>query len=42
MYLIVGLGNPEEEYGNTRHNMGFDTINKIANKYNIEKGRNQT
>ncbi len=36
MYLIVGLGNPEEEYGNTRHNMGFDTINKIANKYNIE------
>lgn len=36
MYLIVGLGNPEEKYGNTRHNMGFDTINKIANKYNIE------
>ena len=36
MYLIVGLGNPEEEYGNTRHNMGFDTIKKIANKYNIE------
>ena len=36
MYLIVGLGNPEGEYSNTRHNMGFDTINKIANKYNIE------
>ena len=35
MYLIVGLGNPEEEYAKTRHNMGFDTINKIASKYNI-------
>ena len=36
MYLIVGLGNPEEEYGNTRHNMGFDVINKLSKKYNIE------
>ena len=36
MYLIVGLGNPEQEYSNTRHNMGFDTINQISTKYNIE------
>ena len=36
MYLIVGLGNPEEEYSNTRHNMGFNTINKLAKQYNIE------
>lgn len=36
MYLIVGLGNPEEEYNRTRHNMGFHAINKIANKYDIE------
>ena len=36
MYLIVGLGNPEEEYSRTRHNMGFDTINKISEKYNIK------
>lgn len=36
MYLIVGLGNPEEDYSNTRHNMGFDTVNKLAKQYNIE------
>ena len=36
MYLIVGLGNPEEEYSKTRHNMGFNVINKIASKYGIE------
>lgn len=36
MYLIVGLGNPEEEYNNTRHNMGFHTINKLAKQYEIE------
>ncbi|MCI8443920.1 MAG: aminoacyl-tRNA hydrolase [Clostridia bacterium] len=36
MYLIVGLGNPEEDYGNTRHNMGFHTINKLAKQYHIE------
>lgn len=36
MYLIVGLGNPEPEYSKTRHNMGFDVINKIAQKYEID------
>lgn len=39
MYLIVGLGNPEPEYSKTRHNMGFDVINKIANKYEIDISR---
>ena len=35
MFLIVGLGNPGKEYENTRHNIGFDAIDKIAEKYNI-------
>lgn len=36
MYLIVGLGNPEEDYSKTRHNMGFNVINKLAKQYEIE------
>lgn len=36
MYLIVGLGNPEPEYSNTRHNMGFDVINKLSEDYDID------
>jgi len=39
MYIIVGLGNPEPEYSKTRHNMGFDTINLIAENNKIEMTR---
>lgn len=35
MILIVGLGNPENDYGNTRHNMGFNVINKISSRFDI-------
>ncbi len=35
MYLIVGLGNPEKDYSKTRHNMGFNVVNKLSEKYNI-------
>jgi PTH1 family peptidyl-tRNA hydrolase len=35
MFIIVGLGNPTAEYEGTRHNVGFDVIDAIADKYNI-------
>ena len=41
MYLIVGLGNPEEKYSNTRHNMGFDVINELSNQFNIKVSKSK-
>ncbi len=35
MYIIVGLGNPKSEYKNTRHNIGFDVIDVLSDKYDI-------
>lgn len=35
MFIIVGLGNPTKEYDGTRHNVGFDVIDAMADKYNI-------
>ena len=35
MKLIFGLGNPGKEYETTRHNMGFMTLDKLADKYGI-------
>ncbi|EKY27247.1 aminoacyl-tRNA hydrolase [Clostridium celatum] len=39
MFLIVGLGNPGSEYNGTRHNIGFEAVDYIADKYNIELNR---
>lgn len=39
MFLVVGLGNPGKEYDNTRHNIGFEVIDYLSTKYNIEINR---
>lgn len=36
MKLIVGLGNPDREYLNTFHNLGFMVVDKFAEKFNVE------
>ncbi len=34
-FLIAGLGNMDIDYFNTRHNIGFDVVDKIAEKYEL-------
>ena len=35
MVMIVGLGNPGNEYAATRHNVGFDMVTYLCDKYDI-------
>lgn len=36
MYIIAGLGNPGKEFEKTRHNMGFNVVDYMAYRYNID------
>lgn len=41
MKLIVGLGNPGMQYAATRHNIGFEVIDSLAETYNISVVKNK-
>ena len=37
MFLIIGLGNPGKKYENTRHNVGFVTVDYLCQKFSFDK-----
>ncbi len=40
-WLVAGLGNPEAEYGGTRHNVGADAVRTLAAREHVELARNK-
>jgi PTH1 family peptidyl-tRNA hydrolase len=40
-WLVVGLGNPEDEYGGTRHNVGADAVRVLARRHHRDLERNK-
>ena len=38
MYIIAGLGNPGSKYAHTRHNAGFEAVERLADRYRIDIG----
>tara|TARA_Y100000590_G_C15644286_1_gene986244 strand:- start:240 stop:809 length:570 start_codon:yes stop_codon:yes gene_type:complete len=36
MWFVCGLGNPGKKYKNTRHNIGFDILDKLIHQYDLE------
>src|SRR5256885_10364277 len=38
-HLIVGLGNPESDYADTRHNLGFACVRELARRLGVSVDR---
>ncbi len=38
-WLVVGLGNPGRKYEGTRHNIGFEAVDRLADRYRLQIGR---
>jgi PTH1 family peptidyl-tRNA hydrolase len=38
-FLIVGLGNPGKTYQRTRHNLGFQVVDRLAEQHDIKVGQ---
>ncbi len=41
MYIIAGLGNPGTRYAGTRHNIGFDAVTHLSDRYGIRLSRTE-
>jgi len=41
MFLVVGLGNPGQQYRNTRHNAGFLVVDEIVRRSGVSGWRNE-
>ncbi len=41
MVIVVGLGNPEKKYEGTYHNVGFEVVDRLADKLGISMDKNK-